>query len=192
MQADLVYQLIRRKTFHDAKVLGKWLVLVDGSELDEGYQQKNENYLSRCYNKGKENEHVKYHRSVLEAKIYFGNNLVCSMATETIENSEEYNRKEFSEEEIKQDCERKAFVRLARKIKKQFPRLPVCIVADSLYVSEKVLQICKDNNWDYVIRYKEGSAPTIEKEYQAIPEKQTTGNRVCERGYIQRYGCKCP
>lgn len=87
------------------------------------------------------------------------------MATETIENSEEYNKKKYSEEEIKQDCESKAFVSLAAKIKKQFPRLPICIVADSLYVSEKVMQICKDNNWEYIIRYKEGSAPTIEKEY---------------------------
>ena len=98
------------------------------------------------------------------------------MATETIENSEEYNKKKYSEEEIKQDCENKAFVRLAAKIKKQFPRLPICIVADSRYVSEKVLQICKDNNWDYIILYKEGSAPTIEQEYQAIPEKKTAGN----------------
>ena len=118
IQADIVYQMIRRKTFNDARVLGKWLVLVDGTELDEGYTQKNGNYLSRCYNKGKENEFIKYHRSVLEAKIYFGNNLVCSITTETIENSEEYNRKKFSEEEIKQDCESKVFVRLAAKIKK--------------------------------------------------------------------------
>ena len=93
IQSDIVYKMIRRKTFDDAKVLGKWLVLIDGSELDEGKTKKNENYLSRCYNKGKDNEVIKYHRSILEAKIYFGNNLVCSRATETIENSEEYNKK---------------------------------------------------------------------------------------------------
>ena len=56
IQSDIAYKMIRRKTFDDAKVLGKWLVLVDGSELDEGNTKKNENYLSRCYNKGKENE----------------------------------------------------------------------------------------------------------------------------------------
>ena len=133
IQADIVYKMIRRKTFDDAKVLGKWLVLVDGSELDEGNTKKNDNYLSRCYNKGKETEFTKYHRSVLEAKIYFGNNLVCSIATEPIENSAEYNEKKLSEEEIKQDCESKAFVRLASKIKNRFPRLPICIVADGLY-----------------------------------------------------------
>ena len=81
----------------------------------------------------------------------------------------------MSDEEIKQGCEQKAFVRLAEKIKKSFPRLPICIVADSLYVSEKVLEICKKYNWEYIIRYKEGSAPTIEKEYEAIPEKNRSG-----------------
>ena len=132
IQSDIVYRMIRRKTFDHAKVLGKWFVFVDGSELDEGKTKKNDNYLSRCYNRGEENEYTRYHRSVLEAKIYFGNNLVCSMATETIENSAEYNEKKLTEEEIKQDCERKAFIRLAEKIKKRFPRLPVCIVADGL------------------------------------------------------------
>ena len=69
IQSDIVYRMIRRKTFDDAKVQKRWLVFVDGSELDEGYTKKNDNYLSRCYNKGKENEFTKYHRSVLEAKI---------------------------------------------------------------------------------------------------------------------------
>lgn len=184
IQADIVYQMIRRKTFDSAKVLGRWLVLVDGSELDEGNTKKNETYLSRCYNKGKENEVTKYHRSVLEAKIYFGNNLVCSMATETIENSEEYNQKKLSEERIKQDCESKAFVRLAAKIKKRFPRLPICIVADGLYVSEKVLEICRENRWNYIIRYKEGCASSIEREYQAIPEKQKSEKAEYINGVI--------
>lgn len=186
IQSDIVYRMIRRKTFDDAKILGRWLVLVDGSELDEGKIKKNDNYLSRCYNRGERNEFTKYHRSVLEAKIYLGNNLVCSMATETIENSEKYNEKKLSEEEIKQDCESKAFVRMAAKLKKRFPRLPICIVADGLYVSEKVLKICKDNKWDYIIRYKEGCASTIEKEYQAIPEKQKAGKAEYINGVIYK------
>ena len=125
IQQNIVYSLIRRKTFENARLFKKWLVIVDATELDEGYQKKNDYYLSRCYNKGENNEFYKYHRSVLEAKIYFGNNLVCSIASETIENSEEYVNQ--SDETVKQDCESKAFVRLATKIKKKFPRLPIII-----------------------------------------------------------------
>ena len=180
IQKDIAYQMIRRKTFDDAKVLKRWLVLIDGTELDEGYTKKNDYYLSRTYHCGEENEFVKYHRSVPEAKLYPGNNLVCSIATEPIENTDEYNQKQMSEDAIKQDCESKAFVRLAEKLKKRFPRLPLCIVADGLYVSSRVITICKSNGWDYLIRYKEGSAPLIEAEYQATPEK----NRVRNAEYI--------
>ena len=176
IQRDIAYQMIRRKTFDDAKILGKWRILVDGSELDEGKQQKNEKYLSRTYNKGEDSEFTKYHRSVLEAKLYLGNNLVCSIATETIENSEEYNEKKMTDEQVKQDCESKAFVRLAAKIKKAFPRLAICIVADGLYVSSTVLGICKKNGWDYIIRYKEGSAPSIAEEYRSLPEREKAGS----------------
>ena len=169
----MVYSMIRRKTFADARIFKKWLVIVDATELDEGFQKKNEHYLSRCYNKGTEKEFTKYHRSVLEAKIYFGNNLVCSIASETIENSEEYLNQ--SDDSVKQDCESKAFVRLAARIKEKFPRLPIMIAADSLYVTKNVLQICKEYGWDYIIRYKEGSAPSIAKEYRSLPEKETAG-----------------
>lgn len=173
---DLAKKMIRRKTFYNARLLGKWLVIVDGTELDNSCVKKNEFYLERCYNKGTDEEYIRYHRSVLEAKIYFGHNLLASIGTESIENNEEYQRKKYTEEQIKQDCESKAFVRLAAKIKKSFPRLPICIVADGLYVSEKVMNICKENDWDFIIRYKEGCAKSIEEEYKAIPEKEYVGN----------------
>lgn len=188
IQSDLVYKMIRRKSFDDAKVLGRWLILVDGTELDEGITKKNQNYLERTYHRGTDGEFTKYHRSVLEAKIYFGNNLAASIATETIENSEEYQKKKYTEEAIKQDCESKAFIRLAGKIKSRFPRLPVCIVADGLYVDEKVMNLCKKYSWDYLIRYKEGCAKSIEEEYQAIPEKGRAGKAEYVNDIIYKEG----
>ncbi len=176
IQKDIAYSMIRRKTFDDARVMKKWQVIIDATELDEGYTQKNDYYLSRCYNKGESNEFYKYHRSVLEAKIYFGNNLLCSIATEPILNSEEYVNQ--SDEAIKQDCESKAFIRLAAKIKKRFPRLPIIITADGLYVTHTVIDICRANGWDYIIRYKEGCAPTIAQEYRAMPEKGNSGEDI--------------
>ena len=90
IQKDIAYSMIRRKTFDNARVLKRWQIIIDATELDEGYQKKNEYYLSRCYNRGEADEFTKYHRSVLEAKLYLGNNLVCSIASEAIQNSEEY------------------------------------------------------------------------------------------------------
>lgn len=185
---DMVYKMIRRKTFDDAKVLKHWLVLIDGTELDSGYKQKNEHYLERCYNRGTEEEIRRYHRAVLEAKLYLGNGLVVSIGTETIENDEEYIKKKYSEEERKQDCELKAFHRLVEKIKGEFPRLPICLVLDSLYVSEKVMKQCESYNWNYIIRYKEGCARSIEEEYLAIPEKEYAGKTEYVNGIIYKEG----
>ena len=114
-------------------------------------------------------------RSITEA-CSKQNNLVCSIASEAIQNSEEYINQ--SEKKIKRDCESKAFIRVAEKIKKQFPRLPIIITADGLYVSQKVIQTCTDNGWNYIIRYKEGSASSIAKEYQSLPEKEKIGSEI--------------
>jgi hypothetical protein len=99
---------------------------------------------------------------VLEAKIVLGDDLVVSIATEFIENP--------VENPTKQDCETKAFKRLAESLKKMFPRLPICLLADSLYASEPVFSLCQENKWKFLIRYKDGSIPTLAEEYQEIKE----------------------
>lgn len=175
---EIVSSLIRRKTFNEYRVLRKWLVIVDGTELDEGTQKKNNYYLVRRYNKGTEDEKIRYHRSVLEAKIYLGPGIVASIATEPIENDPAYEEQYLSDDQVKQDCERKAFVRLAQKIKKKFPRLPICILADALYVSDSVITTCESYGWSYIIRYKEGSARTIFEEYQSLPKKEKAGKGI--------------
>ena len=104
--------------------------------------------------------------------------LVVSIASEFIENNGEdaERQKGLSEERRKQDCETKAFKRLAWKIKKTFPRLPILLLADSLYASEPVMDTCRDNSWEFIIRYKTGSIPSITEEYEQIPEKETEGH----------------
>ena len=66
--------------------------------------------------------------------------------------------------------------KLAKKIKQEFPRLPICIVADGLYVAESIMDLCESYHWKFIIRYKEGCAKSIEEEYCAIPEKERAGS----------------
>ncbi len=178
VQQKQVYGLIRSKTFYDARFRKKWLVIVDGTQTYSGSRKLNAGCLERHYNKGTDEEKVNYHCDVLEAKIVFGESLVVSIASEFIENNGEdaARQKDLSEEERKQDCETKAFKRLAEKIKKAFPRLPIILLADSLYASEPVMEICRDNHWEFIIRYKTGSIPSITEEYGKIPEKGKTGH----------------
>lgn len=83
-----------------------------------------------------------------------------SIATEFVEN-------EGTEAE-KQDCERKACWRLFKKLKKEFPKLPLCICEDSLYACERFFKECNKRHWHYVLRFKKGSIPSVYEEYEAL------------------------
>lgn len=121
---------------------------------------------------GTENERINYHIDVLEAKLWLGDGLVSSLGSEFIENDEKY--RQMSDEKVKQDCERKAFVRLAKKIKQRFPRLPILLLADSLYATKTVMDVCREYKWEYLIRFKDGSIPYIADEWNAVPERESS------------------
>ena len=178
VQQKQVYSLIRSKAFYDAGFMKKWLVIVDGTQTYSGSRKLNDECLERHYNKGTEGETVNYHCDVLEAKIVLGESLIVSICSEFIENNGEdaERQKQMSEEKRKQDCETKALKRLAEKLKKAFPRLPIILLADSLYASGPVMDICRDNGWEFIIRYKTGSIPSIMEEYEKIPEKEVSGH----------------
>ena len=62
------------------------------------------------------------------------------------------------------------------------------ILMDSLYAGETVFSVCQKNEWDFIIRYKSGSIPSIAEEYEAIPEKGRAGhaefvNEIDYNGY---------
>jgi hypothetical protein len=88
--------------------------------------------------------------------------MVFSIGTEFIENE--------NEEATKQDCEIKAFYRLAEKIKQTYKRLPICILGDSLYACEPVFSRCDQYDWKYIFRFKEGRIKSIAEEFNAIKE----------------------
>jgi len=160
----LIGSLIRKRSFEDARFLGKyWPVIVDATGLFYFKEKHCEHCLKKTVNRRTPEEKTYYYHSVLEAKIVLGENLVVSIATEFIENE--------NENVLKQDCERKAFKRLAKKIKESYPRLPICILGDSLYACAPVFQTCEENKWGYLIRYKDGSIPTLAQEYQSILAK---------------------
>jgi hypothetical protein len=76
----------------------------------------------------------------------------------------------------------KAFKRLAAKLKKQFPRLPICITADGLYPNQGFFEQCQHNDWRFIITFKDGNLPTVWEEVHALraitPHAQRTERRI--------------
>ncbi len=78
----------------------------------------------------------------------------------------------------KQDCERKAFKRLAAKLKKAYPRLPIIILADELYSYEGFFEIGETNQWAYPCTFKDGNLTTVWDEVHALTHLNANKTRV--------------
>lgn len=154
LKARLVGKLFEQKVLRQFRFLGKYyFVAVDAT----GMHTFSHRHCGHCLTKTTKNGVTTWFHYVLEAKLVTSSGLSISLATEFIENlpGRDYE---------KQDCEQKAFGRLAAKIKKYFPRLPICILADGLYPNKTVFSICRENNWGFIITLKDGNLKTFHQE----------------------------
>jgi hypothetical protein len=161
----MIKELLKKRCFEKNRIEGKyWGIIFDGTGLYSFDQKHCEHCLKRVYKNEETGERrTVYMHHVLEAKLVVGN-MVFSIGSEFIENE--------SEDVTKQDCEIKAFHRLAKKIKQTYKRLPICILGDSLYACEPVFQRCEEYKWKYMFRFKEGRIKTIASEFQSIKEME--------------------
>ncbi|MCM3056556.1 transposase, partial [Caldibacillus thermoamylovorans] len=141
-----------------------WGIAIDGTGIFTFDKKHCEHCLRRVYKytdkeTGEEKIKTIYMHHVLEAKLIVGN-MVLSVASEFIENE--------SEDVEKQDCELNAFYRLTARLKDTFKKLPICLIADSLYACENVFKQCKANNWNYLFRFKEDRIKSIADEFEAL------------------------
>ena len=157
LRRKAVQRLIRMKALDDARVMGHFLVVVDGT----GQLTFDQRHCEHCLERKVHGKTVYYHH-VLEAKLVSPGGLAISVATEFIENTDP--------QASKQDCELKAFARLAPRLKKDFPQLRLCLNLDALYANGTVLEICEQYHWKYFIVFKEGSLPAVWREYQTLLE----------------------
>lgn len=159
----MITKLIRGKIIQKYKIRDKYYhVIIDGTGLATSRKKYNENCLVKNKTDKNGNEYQEYSTYVLEAKLVVGE-MVFSIGSEFVENA--------NEKETKQDCEIKAFKRLAAKIKREYPKLKILISGDALYASKPVLDICKGNGWKYIIRFKEGAIPSLYNEFETVVAK---------------------
>lgn len=169
LKMNLVSALIEQKIFRKFRFLGKYyMVAIDGTGMAT-FEQK---HCDHCLTKTSKVGVVTYFHYILEAKIVTSTGLSISLASEFIENTP-------GRDYEKQDCEQKAFVRLAAKIKKHFPRLPICILGDGLYPNNTVFDICGNNDWLFIITLKDGNLRTFQTEVDLL--KATAGKRSAYR-----------
>ncbi len=166
LRTKLTRKLIESKTLDRFRLSnGSFYVVIDGSGLFSTRIDLGKNCIYKIHNKGTDKEYTEYQYYVLEAKLIC-NNYVFSFATEFVEN--EY----MNNETEKQDCELKAAHRLLDKIRDDYPKLPITIGGDALYVNKPFMDACKEHRMDYILRYKDSVMSSIMEEFNNI-EKTT-------------------
>jgi hypothetical protein len=173
LKTELVKGLLTKKLLRQYRVFGhSYQVVIDGTHVMDVKQGHCDHCLHQTFKNGK----VRYFHNVLEAKLVGDNGFCLSLATEWIENAAEYE---------KQDCELKAFARLARKLKQCYPRLSLCVVADALYANQTFFRLCQQAGWSWIVTFKDGNLPSV---WTRVFQRQGLKHRRRREEHIHQKG----
>lgn len=164
---SMAESLIRNKVLDRYRFLGRFVVAVDGT----GVWTFSERHCEHCLTATHGTQTVYYHNTV-EAKLVTSDGFVFSLMTEFIENADP--------NQSKQDCELKAFYRLAERLKERFPRLSLLLTLDGLYAVGPVFALCEHFDWKYLVVLKDDSLKSVNREFASLNQLQPE-NRVTVR-----------
>lgn len=175
---QMIRRLIRNKKFDRWLVQGCYPIVFDGTQKAVRREMVSPQWLQRRINAGTDKEHTQYYVYVLEASLAFANGLNLPLMSEFL------NYAEGDTDNDKQDCELRAFKRLAQRLKSAFPRLPIMVLLDGLYPNGPVFLMCRKYHWQFMIVLKDDSLPSLWEEFNGLsqlePNQQahrTWGNR---------------
>ena len=168
----MAQRLLRMRVLEYARLQDRYLIAIDATGLWSWHRR----HCSACLHQTC-NGVTSYYHLVLEAKLITPDGLALSVCSEFIEN--------VDPDAVKQDCELAALPRLMAKLKALFPRLPICLLFDSLYANQTVLRLCRQYEWLWIISFKEGSLPTAFGEFHTL--KRLEEKNLLETSVGERY-----
>lgn len=177
---DLVRRLIRKKKFASYLINNCYPIAIDGTQKlsnckfwSDSLQQRQ---VAAAPSDTPQTPRYQFYVYVLEANLCFHNGMVIPLMSEFLD------YQNGDSEQNKQDCEQRAFHRLAERIKQAFPKLPIMLLLDGLYPTGPVMARCQQYNWDFMIVLKDGSLPAVWREYRGL---QTL---LHDQQYLQNWG----
>jgi hypothetical protein len=155
----MFHDLLERRLFEDARLFGRWYrMVVDGSVKEkcrQGFEQG-----------GKSSTNGARYRYVLQLSVVGPQGTLFPLMHEEMDVRNPQTEKE--------DYELKSFLRLSQRLKKEFPRLLICLVADSLYCRQATVATCQQFDWKCILTLKEGRQPTTwEETVHLLPLRRT-------------------
>lgn len=154
--AMAVRRLIRMKALDGWRVGGRFLLAIDGT----GMHSFSEPHCEECLRTEHSSGTVTYSHKLLVAFLVSQEGFALPVACEFIENA--------GGNYIKQDCEKRAFHRLERRIHDLFPQTPFWVLLDALYADQNVMRACLGHGWNFCISFLDTDMPALWKEAQAL------------------------
>jgi hypothetical protein len=131
-------RLLEMRLLDSARLFDRWwMIAIDGTLQDRG--------------RATPTREARY-RYVVEAKLVGPQGTMFGLMTEFQDCPDPVRDKE--------DCELRAFLRLAERLQSEFPRLPICLLLDGLYPVESVFDRCQAYGWRFIATLQEGRQPT--------------------------------
>jgi DDE_Tnp_1-associated len=167
---ELVQRFIRKKKFCRYLISQHYPVAMDGSQKLVrdwcGAEQWLERKVQCTEEDGTAGTRPQYYVYVLEASLAFADGMTIPLMSEFLDYTE------GDQQRNKQDCELKAFRRLAGRLKNCFPRLPFLVLLDGLYPNGPVMQLCRQYHWQYMIVLQDDSLPSVWEEFEGLGKVQ--------------------
>jgi len=163
---ELIRRLIRNKKFYNYLINHSYPIAIDGTQKFKRDEMWSEECSGRTIGKG-DKTRSQYYVYVLEASLAFHNGMVIPLMSEFLE----FTKGDTSES--KEDCETKAFKRLAARLKNEFKRLGIMLLLDGLYPNGPIMEICRKNKWDFMIVLQDKSLRSVWEEFHGLMQLQT-------------------
>jgi hypothetical protein len=173
---DLIRRLIKKKKFRRYLIQKCYPIAIDGTGKHSRYELLSQQWQQREIEKGKETQRTQFYVYVLEANLVFHNGMVLPLMSEFLD---------FTEGDTgnnKQDCEQRAFHRLAERIHKEFKKLPILLLLDGLYPNGPTLEVCKKYGWQFMIVLQDKSLPSVWEEFEGLQKLEV------DHIFIQHWG----
>ena len=162
----LVRRLIRDKKFRRYLITQCYPIAIDGTQkLVRSGQWWAVEWLERRRETA-DSEVVQQYVYVLEANLVLHNGVTLPLLSEFLSYGE------GDPDDHKQDCELKAFYRLAARLKAYFPRLSILLLLDGLYPNGPLMALCRQYRWQFMIVLPNTCLPSVWDEVEALTPRQ--------------------
>jgi len=199
----MIKSFIASEQFKEVQT-GRYRVAVDGTQKFSRKYEWDERALSQ--NAGNE-EKQRYYVYVLESSLILDNGMTLPLLTEILENKNDGQpgagnpsvaaeclaptgsddkksdkKADASEFSQKQDCETKAFHRLAERLAKLLGKGCVSLVLDGIYATGPVISRCEAYGWDYMIVLKNECLKTVWEDFYGLRKIESANTTLIQYG----------